>query len=168
MSNNMKIEANTVASVHYTGTLPESGEVFDSSEGRDPLSFLVGHNKMIPGFEANIMGCAVGDRKEFTLAADEAYGQRDDEAVMQIERSNFAQLEQQASLEMGMQLVAQMPHGPAPFTITALTDETVTADFNHALAGESLTFAVEVVDVREASEEEIAHGHVHGPGGHHH
>lgn len=168
MSNSMKIKANTVASVHYTGTLPESGEVFDSSEGRDPLSFLVGHNQMIPGFEANLMGCGIGDRKEFTLAADEAYGQRDDEAVMQIERSNFAQLEQEAALEVGMQLVAQMPHGPAPFTITALTDDTVTADFNHALAGESLTFAVEVVDVREASEEELAHGHAHGPGGHHH
>lgn len=168
MSNGMKIQANTVASVHYTGTLPESGEVFDSSEGRDPLSFLVGHKQMIPGFEANLMGCGIGDRKEFTLTADEAYGQRDDEAVMQIERSNYAQIEQQATLEVGMQLVALMPHGPAPFTITALTDDTVTADFNHALAGESLTFAVEVVDVREASEEELVHGHAHGPGGYQH
>ncbi|MGB1587263.1 MAG: FKBP-type peptidyl-prolyl cis-trans isomerase [Poseidonia sp.] len=165
-----KVAENTVASVHYTGTLPDSGEVFDSSEGRDPLTFLVGHRQMIPGFEANLMGAAVGERREFTLTAEEAYGERDDEAVLQIPRDNFAQLEQEdgAALEIGMQLVAQMPHGPAPFTITELTEETVTADFNHALAGESLTFSVEVVELREASEEEIAHGHAHGPGGHHH
>lgn len=165
-----KVAENTVASVHYTGTLPESGEVFDSSEGRDPLTFLVGHRQMIPGFEANLMGAAVGERREFTLTAEEAYGERDDEAVLQIPRDNFAQLEQEdgAALEIGMQLVAQMPHGPAPFTITELTEETVTADFNHALAGQSLTFSVEVVELREASEEEIAHGHAHGPGGHHH
>lgn len=165
-----KVAENTVASVHYTGTLPDSGEVFDSSEGRDPLTFLVGHRQMIPGFEANLMGAAVGERHEFTLTAEEAYGERDDEAVLQIPRDNFAQLEQEdgAALEIGMQLVAQMPHGPAPFTITELTEETVTADFNHALAGESLTFSVEVVELREASEEEIAHGHAHGPGGHHH
>ena len=67
-----------------------------------------------------------------------------------------------------MQLVAQMPHGPAPFTIAALTDETVTADFNHALAGQSLTFSVDIVELRPATEEEVAHGHVHGPGGAHH
>jgi FKBP-type peptidyl-prolyl cis-trans isomerase SlyD len=165
-----KVAENIVASVHYTGTLPESGEVFDSSEGRDPLTFLVGHRQMIPGFEANLMGATVGERREFTLAAEEAYGERDDEAVLQIPRDNFAQLEQEdgAALEIGMQLVAQMPHGPAPFTITELTDETVTADFNHALAGQSLTFSVEVVELRAASEEEIAHGHAHGPGGHHH
>ena len=165
-----KVAENTVASVHYTGTLPDSGEVFDSSEGRDPLTFLVGHRQMIPGFEANLMGAAVGERREFTLTAEEAYGERDDEAILQIPRDNFAQLEEEdgSSLEIGMQLVAQMPHGPAPFTITELTDETVTADFNHALAGQSLTFSVEVVELRAASEEEIAHGHAHGPGGHHH
>ena len=111
-----KVAENIVASVHYTGTLPESGEVFDSSEGRDPLTFLVGHRQMIPGFEANLMGATVGERREFTLAAEEAYGERDDEAVLQIPRDNFAQLEQEdgAALEIGMQLVAQMPHGPWP------------------------------------------------------
>ena len=168
MSDKIKIEENCVASVHYTGTLPESGEVFDSSEGRDPLTFLVGHKQMIPGFEANLMGKTTGDRVEFTLEADDAYGQIDAEAIMKIERTNFTDLEQQAPLEVGMQLVAQMPHGPAPFLVTELTEDSVTADFNHALAGKSLTFSVEVVEVRTASEEELAHGHAHGPGGHHH
>ena len=97
-----------------------------------------------------------------------AYGARDEEAILQIPRSNFAQLEEQTPLEVGMQLVAQMPHGPSPFTVTGLDDETVTADFNHALAGQALTFSVEVVELRDASEEELAHGHVHGPGGAHH
>lgn len=159
------LKENSVASVHYTGTLPDSGEVFDSSEGRDPLTFLVGHRQMIPGFEEEMMGASVGERREFTLSSDRAYGERDDQAVLQIPRDNFAPLEQEAKLEVGMQLVAQMPHGPAPFTILELTEELVTGDFNHALAGKSLTFSVEVVDLRDASEEEITHGHVHGPGG---
>jgi FKBP-type peptidyl-prolyl cis-trans isomerase SlyD len=162
------VNENMVASVHYTGTLPENGEVFDSSEGRDPLSFLVGHKQMIPGFEEEIMGAKVGERREFTLTSDRAYGDRDKDAVMEIPREQFKQLEEESKLEVGMQLVAQMPHGPSPFTITSLTDETVTADFNHALAGQSLTFSVEVVELREASEEELSHGHVHGPDGHHH
>ena len=162
------VKENSVATVHYTGTLPDSKEVFDSSEGRDPLTFLVGHRQMIPGFEEEMMGAKVGERREFTLTADRAYGERDEEAVLQIPRENFAPLEEEASLEKGMQLVAQMPHGPAPFTVIELTDEIVTGDFNHALAGQSLTFSVEVVELRDASEEELAHGHVHGPDGHHH
>ena len=164
----LTIAENTVASVHYTGTLPDSGEVFDSSEGRDPLTFLVGHKQMIPGFEEEMMGAKVGERREFTLTSERAYGDRDDNAILQIPRDNFAQLEEQSPLEVGMQLVAQMPHGPSPFTVTALSDETVTADFNHALAGQSLTFSVEVVELRAASEEELSHGHAHGPGGHNH
>ncbi len=161
---NDTVKENMVASVHYKGTLPENGEVFDSSEGRDPLTFIVGHKQMIPGFEEEIMGAKKGETREFTLTPDRAYGNRDNDAVMEIPREQFAQLEQQASLEAGMQLVAQMPHGPAPFTITALTDEMVTADFNHALVGQSLTFSVEIVELRPVTEEELAHGHVHGPG----
>jgi FKBP-type peptidyl-prolyl cis-trans isomerase SlyD len=161
------VSENMVASVHYTGTVPENGEVFDSSEGRDPLTFLVGHKQMIPGFEDEMMGAKVGERREFTLTSDRAYGDRDNDAVMEIPREQFKQLEQEASLETGMQLVAQMPHGPSPFTITSLTDEMVTADFNHALAGQSLKFSVEVVELRAASEDELSHGHAHGPDGHH-
>ena len=157
----MKIEKDTIASVHYTGTLPESGETFDSSEGREPLTFLVGHGQMIPGFEAELMGAKVGDKKTFTLSPDKAYGPRDDAAILQIPRAQFAQLEDQTTLEVGFQLVAQMPHGPAPFTVTELSEEMVTADFNHALAGKELTFSVEVVEIRKASEDEAAHGHIH-------
>ena len=159
------VKNNTVARVHYTGTLPDSGEVFDSSEGRDPLTFLVGHGKMIPGFERELMGAKIGERRTFTLAPEDAYGQPIDEAIMDVPREQFAMIEEQTELEVGMQLITQLPHGPAPFIVKALTDESVTADFNHKLAGESLTFSVEVVELREAEESEIAHGHVHGPGG---
>ena len=155
-----KIEENTVATVHYTGTLPESGEVFDSSEGRDPLTFLVGHKQMIPGFEDEMLGAATGERREFTLEPERAYGQRMEEAVQQIEKEQFGEIEP----EVGMMLMSDI----GPFTVTAVDDKLVTVDFNHKLAGETLHFSVEVVEVRAATEEELAHGHAHGPGGHHH
>ncbi|MBK71318.1 MAG: peptidylprolyl isomerase [Euryarchaeota archaeon] len=145
------IEAGMDVKVHYKGTLPENGEVFDSSEGKDPLKFTVGKGQMIRGFEEELIGAALGDKKTFTLTADRAYGERDEEAILQIPRSQFAQLEEQTTLEVGFQLVAQMPHGPAPFTVCNLSNETVTADFNHALAGKDLTFEVEVVEVTPAS-----------------
>ena len=162
------VAKNMVASVHYTGTMPDSGEVFDSSEGRDPLTFLVGHGQMIPGFEEEIQGAKIGDKRTFTLTPDKAYGERQEEAMMKIPREEFSALEEEAKLEVGMTLVAQMQHGPAPFTVTELTDDEVTADFNHKLAGESLTFAVEIIELRDADAEELSHGHVHGPNGHHH
>ncbi len=160
------VSKDMIASVHYTGTLPDSGEVFDSSMEREPLTFLVGHGQMIPGFEEEMMGATVGEKREFTLTPEKAYGPRDDEAMMEIPRNQFAQLEESAKLEVGTQLVAQMPHGPAPFTIIKLDEENVTADFNHALSGKSLTFNVEVIELRSASPEEISHGHAHGPEGH--
>ena len=155
-----KIEENTVASVHYTGTLPDSGEVFDSSEGRDPLTFLVGHKQMIPGFEDEMLGAEVGERREFTLEPERAYGQRMEEAVQQIAKEQFGDIEPQ----VGMMLMSDI----GPFTVTAVEENQVTVDFNHKLAGETLHFSVEVVEVRAATEEELAHGHAHGPGGHHH
>ena len=151
---------NTVASVHYTGKLPESGEIFDTSEGRDPLTFLVGHKQMIPGFEEEMMGAKVGERRTFTLEPERAYGQRMEDAVQQIERAQFGDIEP----EVGMMLMSDI----GPFTVTAVADDLVTVDFNHKLAGETLEFSVEVVEVRAATEEELAHGHAHGPGGHHH
>lgn len=151
---------NTVASVHYTGTLPGSGEVFDTSEGRDPLTFLVGHKQMIPGFEEEMMGAKVGERRTFTLEPERAYGQRMEDAVQQIERPQFGDIEP----EVGMMLMSDI----GPFTVTEVADDLVTVDFNHKLAGETLEFSVEVVELRAASEEELAHGHAHGPGGHHH
>ena len=155
-----KIENNTVATVHYTGTLPKSGEIFDSSKDRDPLTFLVGHKQMIPGFERELMGASVGEKVEFTLSAEDAYGEHNPDAIQKVPVDMFGEIKP----ETGMTLMSDM----GPFRVTEVGDELVTVDFNHALAGESLTFNVEIVEIRDATEEEIAHGHAHGPGGHHH
>ena len=155
-----KIENNKVARVHYTGTLPDTGEIFDSSEGREPLTFLVGHRQMIPGFERELMGVAAGDKVEFTLSAEDAYGNHNPDAVQQVPKDMFGGI----TPEIGMTLMSDM----GPFRVTEIGEDVVTVDFNHALAGKSLTFNVEVVEIRDATEEEIAHGHAHGPGGHHH
>ena len=160
MINMSEVKDNKVASVHYTGTLPDSGEVFDSSEGRDPLTFLVGHKNMIPGFERELMGAKVGDKVEFTLSAEEAYGEHNPDAIQQVPTDMFGDI----TPEVGMTLNSDM----GPFRVTVVTAESVTVDFNHALAGQALTFNVEVVELRDASEEEINHGHAHGPGGQNH
>ena len=154
------VEANAVATVHYTGTLPGSGEVFDSSEGRDPLTFLVGHKQMIPGFEEELMGAKKGERRTFTLEPDRAYGQKMEEAIQTIPKDMFGDIEP----EVVMTLMSDV----GPFNVAAVDGDTITVDFNHKLAGETLEFSVEVVDVRPASEEELSHGHAHGPGGYEH
>lgn len=154
------VEKDAVASVHYTGTLPENGEVFDTSEGRDPLTFLVGHKQMIPGFEEELMGATKGERRTFTLEPERAYGEKIPEAIQQIPTDMFGDI----TPEPGMTLMSDV----GPFNVVSVEDGTVTVDFNHKLAGETLQFSVEVVDVRAATEEELAHGHAHGPGGHNH
>jgi FKBP-type peptidyl-prolyl cis-trans isomerase SlyD len=152
-----KIENNTVARVHYTGTLPDTGEVFDSSEGREALTFLVGHRQMIPGFERELMGKELGEKVEFTLSPEDAYGEHNPDAVQKVPLDMFGNIKP----EVGTTLMSDM----GPFRVTEVGDELITVDFNHALAGKSLTFNVEVVEVRDATEEEISHGHAHGPGG---
>lgn len=156
----MNIQANTVATVHYTGTLPTTKETFDTSRDRDPLVFLVGHQQMIPGFEREMVGASVGETRTFTLEPEDAYGQREEARLVSIPRGQFGDI----PLTEGMQLMSDS----GPFIVLSIGDEDVEVDFNHKLAGERLTFEVEVVSVREASAEEISHGHVHGPGGAHH
>ena len=152
-----KIENNKVVRVHYTGTLPDTGEVFDSSEGREALTFLVGHKQMIPGFERELMGKELGEKVEFTLSPEDAYGEHNPDAVQKVPLDMFGNIKP----EVGTTLMSDM----GPFRVTEVGDELITVDFNHALAGKSLTFNVEVVELRDATEEEISHGHAHGPGG---
>ena len=152
-----KIENNKVVRVHYTGTLPDTGEVFDSSEDREALTFLVGHKQMIPGFERELMGKELGEKVEFTLSPEDAYGEHNPDAVQKVPLDMFGNIKP----EVGTTLMSDM----GPFRVTEVGDELITVDFNHALAGKSLTFNVEVVELRDATEEEISHGHAHGPGG---
>ena len=125
------VEQDTVATVHYTGTFVD-GVQFDSSEGKEPLVFMVGHRQMIPGFEQEILGAKVGEKREFTLTPDMAYGERDESAIQKIERSQFPE---GMELEVGMVVGAHSDKGPIQFTISEFDGEVVSADFNHQMAG---------------------------------
>ena len=156
-----KIADNMVASVHYTGTFPDSGEEFDSSRNGDPLTFLVGHKGMIPGFERELMGATTGDTCSFTLEPEDAYGHPSDELIQEVAREMFPA---DMPLDLGMMLMSDA----GPLRIVAITESTVRCDFNNPMAGKTLHFEVEIMDVRDATPDELAHGHAHGPGGHHH
>jgi len=159
------VESNTVVDVHYHGYFHGTDEVFDSSLEREPLTFLVGHGQMIPGFEAEILGAVVGEKRTFTLEPDRAYGPRQEEAVMQRSKAEFPE---NVDLEVGMRFQAEVGGMPTPVEITNIEGDVVTVDFNHPMAGKTLTFDIEIMSIRPAQDEEISHGHVHGHGGHHH
>ena len=164
------VEQDSVVSVNYTGTYPQTGEVIDLCEGRDPLTFLVGHKQMILGFEQEMLGATVGETRKFTLTPDEAYGHRDEAGIQDVQRSDFPDtVDVEQALEQGIPLGAYNEEGqPMQFRIVAIEGDIVKIDFNHPMAGETLNFSVDVVAIREATSEELEHGHVHGPGGHHH
>jgi peptidylprolyl isomerase len=135
---------NTVK-IHYTGTL-DDGTQFDSSKGREPLEFEVGSGQVIPGFDKAVEGMAVGDSKSVRLEADEAYGQRHEQLVQEVERS---MLPDHVNPETGMALQSSSPDGRVTqFVITAVTEETITVDANHPLAGQALSFDIELVDIK--------------------
>lgn len=130
--------------LHYTGTL-KNGDTFDSSEGRDPLEFTVGSGQIIPGLDAAIPGMEVGDKKVVEVPADDAYGQPHPNASQDVPRS---EIPDSIPLEVGIQLQMQAPDGQAiPVRVVGLTDDTVTLDANHPLAGQDLTFAIELVSI---------------------
>ena len=147
----MIIQENTIASVHYRGTLTRNGEEFDSSAESDPFTFLVGHGQVIPGFEAALLGKEVGDEVKLDLTAEEAYGPHDPEAVQDVPLSQLPD-----GIGAGDQLEAETPDGHLiPLIVIAVGEHNATLDMNHALAGEALTFEIQVVGVREVSEEYI-------------
>jgi FKBP-type peptidyl-prolyl cis-trans isomerase 2 len=130
--------------IHYTGTLSD-GSVFDSSEGRDPLEFTLGSGQVIPGFDNGVTGMKVGETKTIEIASDDAYGPVHEDARQDVPR---AQIPDEIPLEVGIQLQMQSPTGQVvPVTVVAVTDEAVTLDANHPLAGKDLTFALELVSI---------------------
>jgi peptidylprolyl isomerase len=134
------------AYVHYTGRL-ESGEVFDSSEGGDPLEFEVGSGQVIQGFDDGVSGMTVGDEKTIEIEAADAYGQRADALVQQIPRQGI-NLDREP--EVGMRLGLQLPDGnEIPVTITEVTEDSITIDANHPLAGQKLIFDLKLVKVKQ-------------------
>lgn len=146
------IESEKHVSLNYKGTLSD-GSVFDSSEGRDPLTFVYGVGMMIPGLETGIKGMKAGEKKTVLVKAEDAYGPYREELVMPVPRSEFPA---DITPEVGMKLMAQTMFGPVPVLIKELSDTTIFVDYNAPLAGKDLTFDVEIVEVREATEEELA------------
>jgi len=130
--------------IHYTGTL-EDGTQFDSSDGRDPLEFALGGGQVIPGFDSAVDGMAVGENKSVTIQPDQAYGERHDQLVQEVPKTA---LPEDMEPTVGMQLESQSPDGQVMnLVVTDVADETITVDANHPLAGQPLTFAIELVEI---------------------
>jgi len=160
----MKIENDKVVMINYV-LKDNEGNQLDASNG-EPLAYLQGHHNLIPGLEKELEGKTVGDKFTVTIPAAEAYGEKQDHLVQaDVPKEMFQGVE---NLEVGMRFEAQSEQGMHSVVITEVTDESVTVDGNHELAGMDLTFDVEVMGVREPTAEELEHGHVHGPGGHQH
>ncbi len=154
----MQIAENHVVSIDYT-LKDDAGNVLDSSDGRGPLAFLYGKGMIIPGLEKALEAKKPGDSMEVTVQPDEGYGSYNEQAVGEVSKDNF---QEEMEPKVGMQVQAQDPNGGVQmFTITDVKDETVVLDGNHPLAGQVLHFDVNIADVREATEEELEHGHVH-------
>jgi FKBP-type peptidyl-prolyl cis-trans isomerase SlyD len=158
------IENKRVVSFHYTLT-NEAGEELESSRGRDPMAYLHGAHNIIPGLEKAMAGKGAGDQFQVTLPPAEAYGERNPSNIQRIASKHFRN---PRGLQPGQLVSLQTREGERPAVIVKVGRFNVDVDANHPLAGQTLTFDVEVIDVREASPEEIAHGHVHGEGGHQH
>ena len=160
----MSIESNHVVSIHYT-LKGDAGEVIDSSLGGQPLAYLHGHGNLVPGLERELTGKSAGDKLQVKIPPADGYGEYDPQLVQRVPRRAVKGV---ANVRVGMRLQAQTGQGPRPVTVTHITGDMVTLDGNHPLAGKHLNFDVEIAAVRAATEEELSHGHVHGPDGHHH
>lgn len=153
----MIVEKDRVVSIDYT-LRDNNGNLIDSSEGSDPLEYLHGNGNIIPGLEKALAGKKAGDKLTCSIAAADAYGERDDSLIFKVNKSEF----EGADIAVGMQFEAHGEEGAQIVTVVGIEGEEVTIDANHPLAGETLNFDVKVVDVREATSEELEHGHVHG------
>jgi FKBP-type peptidyl-prolyl cis-trans isomerase SlyD len=160
----MQITKDAVALIHYTLT-DDEGKTIDSSAGGEPLAYIHGNGNLIPGLERELEGKTDGDKVDVKIAPADGYGEFDKDLIQRVPRRALKGI---GNLHVGMQLQAQSERGTRAVTVTQLVGDMVTLDGNHPLAGKNLNFKVEVVSVRAATEEELSHGHVHGPGGHHH
>ncbi|MCB0520505.1 MAG: peptidylprolyl isomerase [Saprospiraceae bacterium] len=168
----MVIEKNKVVSLHYRLQEDDAqGNLVEETFGSSPLVFLFGAGQMLPAFERELQGKATGDEFSFSIESREAYGESDPSAIIEIPISAF---EMDGGIPEGLLLPGKMipmsddKGNKLNGIVRELTEEGVVMDFNHPMAGQDLFFSILVQDVRAATQEEIEHGHVHGPGGHHH
>lgn len=168
----MQITKNTVVSLSYILKRDDAkGEIIEETRAGDPLVFLFGNGQMLPKFEEHLSTLKTGDDFEFTLASEDAYGEMDQDAIIDLDKSIF-EVEGKIDTEMlaiGNVIPMRDDQGHMlQGTVVSVGDDTVRMDFNHPMAGNVLHFKGNVIEVREASAEELSHGHVHGAGGHHH
>ncbi|MEO0899801.1 MAG: peptidylprolyl isomerase [Bacteroidota bacterium] len=161
----MKIAEKTVVSLNYT-LKNAAGQILDTSEGREPLVYMHGVGALIPGLEKDLTGKEKGEKFQAVVEAKDAYGEVNQELIKVVNKSGF-QGDEELKVGMQVQISTDTGHNHIA-SVTAIEGENVTLDLNHPLAGQQLFFDVEVVDIREATAEEIDHGHPHGPGGHQH
>ena len=160
----MQIGKNKVIYIDYTLTDAQGTEL-DSSDGKAPFAYIHGVGNIIPGLEAALEGKATGDQINAVISPEKGYGSRDESLVQQLPRSRF---DTDQDIQVGMQFQAMGEQGPRIVTVVSVEADNVTIDANHPLAGVTLHFDVTVKEVREATSEELDHGHVHGPDDHHH
>lgn len=154
----MTIQKEKVVSFDYTLTL-ESGEVADTSKGRNPLNFLVGSGQIIPGLESEMFGMSIGDSKVVKVEPKSGYGEKDPSLVQTIERSKIPE---SVKISVGEKLKGQTPEGHVvEGEIIDINEQFLQIDFNHPLAGQVLMFDIKIVDIRDATPEELSHGHAH-------
>jgi FKBP-type peptidyl-prolyl cis-trans isomerase SlyD len=159
----MQIERDKVVTFHYSLTDAE-GSFTEASEGKDPIVYLHGYGNIVPGLENELRGKKAGDSFQARIAPEHAYGMRDESAV---QRVPVKHLIRPGKLEVGKAVAVNTNAGPRRALVLKIGKFNVDLDLNHPLAGKTLVFDVRVVEVRDATPEEIAHRHVHGPGGHH-
>jgi FKBP-type peptidyl-prolyl cis-trans isomerase SlyD len=161
----MKADKNSVVGFHYKLS-DDKGKPIESSHGGDPLTVLVGHGGIIAGVENALIGREAGDKFEVTVSPEDGYGPRDENAMQRVPKKYFKNAER---LKPGMQTILHVSGGGQRIvTVKKVGSSVIDVDVNHPMAGRTLKFEVEVVDVREATDEEREHGHAHGPGGHQH
>lgn len=160
----MNIAKDSVVTMNYT-LKNDAGEIMDTSEGRTPLVYLHGVGGLIPGLEKELEGKAANDKISVVIAPEDAYGSKSEDLFRTVSKDGFQGEEE---LLEGMRVQLDTEQGPMIAVVSAINDREVTLDMNHPLADMTLHFDVEVLDVRVATADEIAHGHVHGEGGHHH
>lgn len=158
------IKANQVVAIDYT-LKNADGEVIDTSDGAEPLHYLHGHENIVPGLERALTGRQVGDAFSVVVPPADGYGEVDPDQMVKVKRT---ELPDDLEPEVGVRLAMETENGEViPLTISQVDDATVTLDRNHQLAGQTLYFEITVRAVRDATDEELVHGHVHGPGGAH-
>lgn len=161
----MQIAAQKVVTIDYTLT-DDKGNVIDSSRGGTPLAYIHGIGNIIPGLESALEGKHAGDALKVSVPPQDGYGERDESMMQAVPRQMF---ETPDEIQVGMQFHTMTENGhPMVVTVIETSPETITVDANHPLAGQTLNFDVTVVEIRDATAEELEHGHVHGPGGHQH